>query len=247
MDPFCFLDRCGLHENFSLQELFALGTRFVKLKGVWYVTPRREAVTLRELINLLRSAETVEQIDEHRQEILELLPEIKIMVDYDQKNYAHQYDLWFHSLHTVVYLPRGGDDGMLYLAALLHDIGKPQAQQRGKDPEDPYMHYYGHPEISRQITENIIIPNLASRGYELDPDERERLIFYVMHHDDRISLKPSKVRSIYKLRPDLFCKLMELETADGKAHIMIKPVVDRIDTCSLLADPDYVRDLLEKA
>ena len=51
----------------------------------------------------------------------------------------------------------------------------------------------------------------------------------------------------FLLRPDLFCKLMELETADGKAHIMIKPVVDRIDTCSLLADPDYVRDLLEKA
>lgn len=45
-------------------------------------------------------------------------------------------------------LQSSAEDGndMVYLAALLHDIGKPEAQFRGKREGDPDMHYYGHPE-----------------------------------------------------------------------------------------------------
>ena len=46
------------------------------------------------------------------------------MFGYDQKNSAHQYDLWMHSLHVVCNLPRRMENDMVYLAALLHDIGK---------------------------------------------------------------------------------------------------------------------------
>ncbi|WP_270742632.1 hypothetical protein [Holdemanella biformis] len=75
-----------------------------------------------ELIKLLKTANSAEEIDEYRNEIVEFFPALQIMVDFDQKNHAHQYDLWMHSLHVVANLPRNLGDDMLYLAALFHDI-----------------------------------------------------------------------------------------------------------------------------
>ena len=59
-------------------------------------------MTLSELIQLLRRATDVSEIDKYRDEIVALIPETKIMVNFNQQNYAHQYDLWKHSLQTVV-------------------------------------------------------------------------------------------------------------------------------------------------
>ena len=98
---------------------------------------------IRELCCLLKYAETTEEIDGKWEGILGLLPAAEIMIDYDQQNWTHQYDLWQHSLHTVLGVPRGIDDDMLYLAALLHDAGKPQCQTQGERDGKPNMHYYG--------------------------------------------------------------------------------------------------------
>lgn len=46
-----------------------------------------------ELIKLLKTAKNAEDIDKYREEIIELIPTLKIMVGFDQKNHAHQYDL----------------------------------------------------------------------------------------------------------------------------------------------------------
>ena len=46
-------------------------------------------------------------------------------------------DLWMHSLHTVIGLPKETDDDMLFLATLIHDIGKPDCHTEGeKDGKD---------------------------------------------------------------------------------------------------------------
>ena len=105
---------------------------------------------LSELLNVLKTAETAEEMDMRREEIAALIPAVRTMFGYDQKNSAHQYDLWMHSLHVVCNLPQRMENDMVYLAALLHDIGKPEAQCRGKREGDPDMHYYGHPEKSME-------------------------------------------------------------------------------------------------
>ncbi len=46
---------------------------------------------LRKLIDLLRKARNVEEIDEHREDILILIPKAQLMIGFDQQNYAHQY------------------------------------------------------------------------------------------------------------------------------------------------------------
>lgn len=68
------------------------------------------------------------------------------MFGYDQKNSAHQYDLWMHSLHVVCNLPRRMENDMVYLAALLPDIGS-QKRSAGENARViRTCHYYGHPE-----------------------------------------------------------------------------------------------------
>lgn len=69
---------------------------------------------LNELILLLRNAKVAEEIDDQRNEILELIPKAKIMIDFDQQNYAHQYNLWEHCLQTVAGLPKDIDDDTVY-------------------------------------------------------------------------------------------------------------------------------------
>lgn len=190
-----------------------------------------------ELVTLLKTAENVEVVNACREEIAEWFPLVRRMFEYDQQNSAHQYDLWMHSLHTVVGMPRNLEDDMLYLGALLHDVGKPDCQVRGKRPEDTDMHYYGHPVRSREIVETEVIPFLLEKGVELSADDIHRLIYYVAHHDDRMSLRLKHVREHMNIPVsfETFQKLMLLEVSDALAHVQIPVVAERVQVCSALA------------
>ena len=75
-------------------------------------------MTWNEVITLFKNSTTAEEINTQRDEIAEWIPAIRVMFEYDQNNDYHQYDLWMHSVHTVLGLPRNFEDNMLYLAAL---------------------------------------------------------------------------------------------------------------------------------
>ena len=190
-----------------------------------------------ELIQLLKTAEDVQKIDKCREEIAQWIPQVRTMFEYDQQNAAHQFDLWMHCVHTVVGIPRNLEDGMLYLAALLHDIGKPDCQVRGKRPDDTDMHYYGHPMRSKEIVETEVIPFLLEKGAVLTEEDRQRLIYYVEHHDDRMSLRLKHVREHLNIPVsfETFQKLMLLEVSDALAHVQIPIVAERVQICSALA------------
>ena len=193
-------------------------------------------MTYIELIQLLKNADSVEAIDNHRTEIEKLIPQVGRMFEFDQKNYSHQYGLWKHCLHTVLELERNIDDDMLYLAALLHDIGKPDCQTPGTREGDTNMHYYGHPERSAEIVQDEIIKTLEEQGVELSSEDKTRLIYYVRYHDDHVSLRMKHLRRHLKLVSlDTFKKLMMLQVADAKAHIMIPNIMKRIEICQKLS------------
>lgn len=202
---------------------------------------------IRDIAHLLKSAQSVEEIDAHREEILYVFPQLRIMVDYDQNNHAHQYDLWFHSLHTVMFLPRGLDDDMLYIGALLHDIGKPDCRCKGRKEGDTNAHYYGHPEKSYEIVRDDIIPYFVGHLHqEIFDFEKEVLLYYVHYHDDHVSLKIKHLRRHLKMVDiDTFKKLMLLQVADAKAHVMIPIIEERVRICSILAG-EYADELKAK-
>ena len=200
-------------------------------------------MTYEELIRMLKEEQDPEVVNARREEIAEILPTLRIMFDFDQKNHAHQYDLWMHCVHTALGLPRGLEDDMLYLAALIHDIGKPESQVKGKREDDPNMHYYGHPAVSERIVKEKILPELE-RTVSLTEDDKRRLLYYVAYHDDRVSLRIRHLRRHLKIPAafEEFQNLMLLETADAKAHVQIPLVEQRAEICGMLAG-EYGREL----
>lgn len=203
----------------------------------------RSSMTYEELIRMLKEEREPKAVNARREEIAEILPAVRIMFDFDQRNHAHQYDLWMHCVHTALGLPRGLKDDMLYLAALVHDIGKPECQVKGKREDDPNMHYYGHPEVSARIVREKVIPELE-RKVRLTEDDRRRLLYYVAYHDDRMSLRIRHLRQHLEIPVSLgeFQNLMLLEVADAKAHVQIPIVAQRAEICGMLAG-EYGREL----
>lgn len=194
-------------------------------------------MNISELILLLRNAQNAAEIDKKREDIAVLIPKVRIMFDYNQRNRAHQYDLWMHCVHTALGLKKDIADDMLYLGALLHDIGKPDCQTNGKRPGDLEKHYYGHPKHSMEIVRDEIIPDLLQKGEVLTEDEQRRLLYYVEHHDDRMGLEIKFLKEHLELGASLteFQNLMHLEVADALAHVQIPIVAQRAKNCEILA------------
>ena len=204
-------------------------------------------MNLADLITILRESDSAADIDRHRPDIVQLIPKVKIMLDFNQQNYAHQYDLWEHCLQTVVGLPKDIDDDMVFLAAMLHDIGKPDCQTYDTRDGMVNMHYYGHPQRSMEIVKDAIIPELLSKGESLRDGDQRRLIYYVEYHDDRVSLRMKHLRRHLNMGVSLqeFQNLMRLQVADAKAHVLIPVVRQRIEICGKLAG-EYGEELYRK-
>ena len=204
-------------------------------------------MNLADLITILRESDSAADIDRHRPDIIQLIPKVKIMLDFNQQNYAHQYDLWEHCLQTVVGLPKDIDDDMVFLAAMLHDIGKPDCQTYDTRDGMVNMHYYGHPQRSMEIVKDAIIPELLSKGESLRDGDQRRLIYYVEYHDDRVSLRMKHLRRHLNMGVSLqeFQNLMRLQVADAKAHVLIPVVRQRIEICGKLAG-EYGEELYRK-
>lgn len=204
-------------------------------------------MNLADLITILRESDSAADIDRHRPDIIQLIPKVKIMLDFNQQNYAHQYDLWEHCLQTVAGLSKDIDDDMVFLAAMLHDIGKPDCQTYDTRDGKVNIHYYGHPQRSMEIVKDAIIPELLSKGESLSDDEQRRLIYYVEYHDDRVSLRMKHLRRHLNMGVSLqeFQNLMRLQVADAKAHVLIPVVRQRIEICGKLAG-EYGEELYRK-
>lgn len=188
-------------------------------------------MTLQQLVQLLKQADRPEQIEPYRTQITQLIPEVSIMFEYDQNNRYHQYDLWTHTLMTVCGLRNDLDD-VVYLAALLHDIGKVESRCRGNRENDRQSHYYGHPQVSARIVKQQIIPRLLQSGETMDDQMVHDLIWLVEHHDDTLSSDIRSVRWIReKIGERLFQMWMELQIADARAHVILPKVLNRIMIC----------------
>lgn len=102
--------------------------------------------------------------------------EVAAMVEYDQRNPHHCYDLFMHILHTVDEL-NDQCSTILKTSAFFHDIGKPEVvmEKNGR------LVFYGHAKRSSEITE----PLLRKMGYEVA--DIKKICFLISHHDDFIS------------------------------------------------------------
>ena len=188
-----------------------------------------------DLITLLKTAESFEEIDGYWEEIAGLIPDVRVMFGYDQNSMYHCYDLWEHSVRTVLNLPKGIPDDMLYLAALIHDIGKPVTRCRARNLKDEYAHYYGHPQKGAVIVETSVIPSLAEHGIVLSEDEQRRLLYYVRYHDEELGLNAKSLQKhLGKVSLEEYKYMVQLQLADANAHILLPKITKRIADCEAL-------------
>ena len=102
-------------------------------------------------------------------EILDLhLPELRATVGCEQGP-DHALDVWGHTMAVVDLCP---SEPVLRMAALLHDIAKPQTQSRTEAGYD----FDGHE------VQGAVIADDVARRLKLSNEQRERIVALVRHH-----------------------------------------------------------------
>lgn len=72
-----------------------------------------------------------------------VLPEVSGTMSYNQNNAHHSYDLGTHILNVLEHTSKINKDPDVRMAALMHDVGKPDSEWKS---EDGVSHYYYHPD-----------------------------------------------------------------------------------------------------
>lgn len=160
-----------------------------------------------EFMKLLSGKHIKAVLTEYISVIGMVIPELLPMNGFQQNSPYHIYDVLTHSalvVEKVAQIPQ------LKLAALLHDIGKPQTFSKD---EKSIGHFYGHAEISVQIAKGILT------RLKLDHFTKERVLTLIQYHDIQIEPEERVVRRwLNRLSPPVFFELMELKRADNLAQ-----------------------------
>ena len=103
-----------------------------------------------------------------------IFPILRGQLGFDQKSDYQEYTLYEHTARAVGYAV---PDYRVRLALLLHAVGKPDcAADRGE-----YMTFYGHAE------RGVMLAGDALEEYGADLLTAQKVLFMIMHHDDRIT------------------------------------------------------------
>ncbi len=154
--------------------------------------------------------------------LCQVVPELKPLLGYDQKNRHHIHDLYTHTALVVAHCP---GDLALRWAALLHDIGKPDCRTFG---EDGQAHYHGHAALSACMADQIL------RRLKAPTALREQVVTLIAKHMT-LPEPDSKYlrRHLGKLGRETMASLLLLQRADttatGTGHDVILSRFDRVD------------------
>lgn len=160
------------------------------------------------------------QFTEYDWIITRIIPELKSCVGFKQNNKYHKHEVYEHMLYVV--------DGCntrkfeIKLAALLHDIGKPEAYVVDDNGEG---HFYGHPDICYRITEDVLTERLV-----LTRDEFNLVTGLVLNHDMTVANTEKSVkRAMNKYGVDFLYDWIVLKESDINDHINLagKHVLDK--------------------
>lgn len=142
--------------------------------------------------------------------ILTIIPELKNSYNCNQQNKYHMHNVYEHMLTVTDYC--NTPDFEIKLAALLHDIGKPETAVLG---DDGFMHYYGHPKISRDIASKLLVDRLR-----LTTAEYYSILNLIENHDMNVGNSRASVKRVLNKHGELFFrKWLLLKRADVNDHI----------------------------
>lgn len=166
-----------------------------------------------ETVKLVCGKNAYSVLTEFSDVICVFIPEFKSCVGFEQKNRHHIYDVYTHILKAMV---QSKPDPTIRFALLFHDIGKPAVAHFDEDGE---QHFYSHPKISAEITEEIMT------RLRFDNDTKNRVVTLVKFHDSPIMLnegiKPDRKRLkriMSQIGKELIFDLIEVKRCDNSAQ-----------------------------
>ncbi|MBQ2946757.1 MAG: HD domain-containing protein [Bacilli bacterium] len=127
----------------------------------------------KELEKILLKDDIVKSIEDNKEILLAIIPELNDMIDFEHNHPHHHLDVWNHTICALSYSYKDFD---LRLCLLLHDIGKPHSYQDGD-----VRHFKGHPKASSNISRTI----LNRLGYE--KDYVEEICYLIENHDNPLT------------------------------------------------------------
>ena len=162
-----------------------------------------------------------------------IIPELLPMKGFDQRNPYHKYDVLEHcvrAMEAIRPVP-----AYLKLAALLHDIGKPEVFTID---ENGIGHFYRHPQVGAAIARRVL-GRLKADGFTCR--RIETLIHYhdlVFQEDDRLLRRWMK-----RYTPEVLLEILAIKRADNIATGNVtEDLLQKFDRIDL-----RVRQLLEQS
>ena len=178
-----------------------------------------------ELLRLLCGKAAGRILRAYPEVLAEIIPEIRPMIGYDQRNHHHSYDLWEHTVRGIEGVPA---DPVLRLTMLLHDTGKPVVRTTDEKGEG---HYKGHPKVSEEIARR------TAEALHLDNAFRDRLCTLVRHHDTPLRTENGEINTD---RSFLLRRLNKYGETDLRALFLIHRS-DRIPTGYTTTEREDIR------
>lgn len=136
----------------------------------------------------------------------QFIPIINDMVNFDQKNPAHEHFLWHHIASA---LNRCGSlDLITRLAIFFHDFGKPYCYQ---EDVEGFRHYKGHDKVGAEIVNELMI------SLKFDNKTRNAVTTLVYYHESSLEIDAANIkRWLNKLGVEQFKRLLTVHVANIK-------------------------------
>lgn len=125
------------------------------------------------IIDILKQNNSSDLIRWNKEEVYKVIPDLKKCDGFDQLNDYHIYDVLEHIL---VVLDNVGDDYLLKIAALFHDIGKPNCFTKD---DNGIGHFFGH------WDESVIIFDKYKDLFKLNDEDYIYVKNLIQYHDLR--------------------------------------------------------------
>lgn len=162
-----------------------------------------------------------------------MIPEIKEMIDFEQHNKYHVYDVYQHSLKAIELIDR---DMVLRVTMFFHDIAKPISFSLD---EEMIGHFYGHPKISAQITGKIL------KRMRFSNEDINTITQLIEFHNTEIGFTTKSVRRILsKLGEVQLRRLLKVKRADtmAKNPMFVAGGLETLDAIEGILDELIARD-----
>lgn len=138
------------------------------------------------IIDILKQDNSSDLIRWNKEDVYKVIPDLKKCDGFDQLNDYHIYDVLEHIL---VVLDNVGDDYLLKIAALFHDIGKPNCFI---DDDNGVRHFYGH------WDESIKIFDKYKDLFKLSDNDYKYVRDLIQYHDLRpVSENMAKFKDLF--------------------------------------------------